>query len=229
MFVMNMCTFITNLIVNPILFLILLIFKTKDFCFFFRYLILFLNIFYSLILVPISFGSCRCCPRILIAKQSLIKNSLCHIMNPLSYFLTIILFIDSFSKRRKLIDYPYTKYLEGDYMLSLISSIILIMDLLINPRKNHKYSSEIICIISLSIIIYELIYGIRNYLLFYKNIPFYFLENLTLFHYIGYCAISLIICIPCYLFNIFIINYRYKFFPPDEYEYLYIGVEDDDN
>ena len=228
MFVMNMCTFITNLIVNPILFLILLIFKTKDFCFFFRYLILFLNIFYSQILVPMSFGSCRLCPRAFIKEKSLMKNSLCHIMNPLSYFLTIILFIDSFSKKRKF-DFSYTQYLDDDYILALISSIAMTIDLLINPRKMHKYSSKIICIISLTIIIYELIYGIRNYLLFYKNIPFNFLENLTLFQYIGYCAISLIICIPCYLLNVFIINYRYKFFPPDEYEYLYIGVEDDDN
>ena len=218
---MNTCTLIIYLFLNMILLFILLMIKKKDFCFFFRYLILFLNIFYSQILVPMSFCSCRLCPRAFIKEKSLMKNSLCHIMNPLSYFLTIILFIDYFSKRRKL-------YIYGDYIISLISSISLIIDLLVNPRKNHKYSSKIICIISLTIIIYELIYGIRNYLLFYKNIPFYFLENLTLFHYIGYCAISLIICIPCYLLNVFIINYRYKFFPPNEYEYLYIGVEDDD-
>ena len=222
MFMMNSCTFLIYFFLNLILLIQFLQDQTNDFCFFFRYLILFLNIFYSQILVPMSYSSCRCCPRAFIKIKSLMKNSLCHIMNPLSYFLTIILFIDSFSKRRQL-------YIKGDYIISLISSISLIIDLLVNPRKNHKYSSKIICIISLTIIIYELIYGIRNYLLLYKNIPFNFLMNLTFFQYIGYCAISLIICIPCYLLNVFIINYRYKFFPPDEYEYLYIGVEGDDN
>ena len=210
MFVMNMCTFITNLIVNPILFLILLIFKTKDFCFFFRYLILFLNIFYSLILVPISFGSCRCCPRILIAKQSLIKNSLCHIMNPLSYFLTITFSIENF-----VFDYPYFYYgysnwlpweTLNDFLISLLSSVTLTIEILSNARKKHKYSSNELSIISLFIIICELIHGIAHYKYLYKLPPFDFLEKLSLFSYIEYCVISLIICIACYLFSLFMIS-----------------------
>ena len=150
----------------------------NTYCILFRFLILFINLFYTLILIPISFSSFRCCGRKSRKIRKFMRNSLCHIMNSLSYFLTIILFIESFLIDNK--DFINSKklYLKYDYTKALLSSVTLTIDLLINVRTKHEYSSQIICAISLFVIIYELIYGIQYYILSYKYFPFLYLVNL---------------------------------------------------
>ena len=205
-------------------------------CFFLRFLILILNIIYSLILIPISNCECRCCGRIFQKIKRFIKNSLCHIMNPLSYFLTISLFIESC-----MFIYPYFYYgrrifqlikwkQPNDCIMSLLSSVTLTIEILSNARKKHKFSSNELSFISLFIIICELIYGIAHYKFLYNIPPFIFLDKISLSSYIEYCGISLIICIACYLFSLFMIKYKYRCFPPnDEYDEIENDFELDDH
>ena len=160
-----------------------------------------------------------CCSKKLKPLNNFMRNKLCHILTPLSYFQTIVVGFDTYYKRTNI-------YREEEirFFCAFFSSIILIINILLFDHKIHKYSSQEISIISISLVICEIIYIIANPHFNYRYPPFKFLENIHFWSYIRYCFLSLIICIPCYLFNIYLIYYKYKIFLKKEN-----GNDDNDN
>ena len=167
-------------------------------------IIIYLNFIYLFIcfICDISF----CCTTKLRKLNNYTRNTLCHILNPLSYFRTIVAYFDSYYKNK------FYHEDEIKFFCSFFSSIIVILDLFISNHKKHKFSSKTISIISLFLIVLEFFYLITNHGYKYYEPPFSFLKNISFWSYIGLCFLSLVIIIPCYLLNIFIIAYKYKVF-----------------
>ena len=149
------------------------------------------------------------CSNKLMSFNNLMRNKICHIINPLSYFQTILVIIESnrvFSHHRY-----YSDFINLCKCIGHILSILTIfIDIYVAEHEIPHFSSEHILIASIILIIYEIIYGI---IIFEdrSNIIFSFLKHIDTLTYIFYCFLSMILILLFYLFHIYLFKYKEKY------------------
>ena len=149
------------------------------------------------------------CSNKLMSFNNLMRNKICHIINPLSYFQTILVIIESdmvFSHKLY-----YSEFINLCKCIGHILSILtLFIDIYVAEHEIPHFSSEHISIISIILIIYEIIYAII--ISFDKNnIIFSFLKKIDTLTYIFYCFLSMILILLFYLFHIYLFKYKEKY------------------
>ena len=189
------------------------------FCFIILTLPIYFNFIYLLICIICDFSFC--CSRKLMKLNDFMRNTFCHILSSISYLYTLLIAIDIL-RRHQTHDAPYFKL-----FTSLASSGTLIFDLLVARHKIQKYSSKLITIASINLILIEIICCVAYSIFNFKKFPLDFLENIDIFTYFGYCILFLILLIPCYSFNIFILMFRRKRFINEYLDNSFDEDEDD--
>ncbi len=146
------------------------------------------------------------CSNKLMSFNNLMRDKICHIINPLSFFQTILVIMVSFQK----FSYSHIFLYYGTCGGHILSNLTIIIDIFVAQHEIYHFSSEHISIISIILIIYEIIYAII--ISFDKNnIIFSFLKNVDTLTYIFYCFLSMILILLFYLFHIYLFKYKEKY------------------
>ena len=139
--------------------------------------------------------------------NNLMRNKICHIINPLSYFQTLLIIKESY----KVCIYNSTDLNFGKCAGHILSNLTIIIDIFVAEHEIPHFSSEQISIISLFLIIYEIIIDILVFSNKKRDSIYSFVEELDISTIIIYCFLSMVLILLFYLFHIYLFKYKEKY------------------
>ena len=135
-----------------------------------------------------------------------LRNKISHVINPMSYLVTIlywVLFLMGGMDDMDSLYYIFFNIYEHTFI-----TLFAILDIIMANHKRHKFSKKIIFFIYLYLFLYGIIAGISTFV--YDCPPYPFLKKIKYYVLIIYCSLFILIAFLCYLFHIFIYKMKDK-------------------
>lgn len=142
------------------------------------------------------------------AMNGFLRNKVCHVLNPISYLVTILFWgIGAFGGMGDI--FANFLFCLFNIYAHLLITIFVIIDLLIADHEKHSFSCWILSIIYGYIIAYAIFCAILT--LKFDNPPYPFLQEISIVPLLLYYAAFSVVCLLCYLLHLFIIKMKYKY------------------
>jgi len=149
--------------------------------------------------------------------NNFLRNTLCHVVNPISYAVTIIAWgIAAIWGMGDSNDVNYFMFLLLNIYAHLLISIFVIIDLFIAEHDNHSFSLKILALIFIYMILYGILCGILSINFDYP--PYPFLKGVNIITLIGIYAIISLFFLLCYFLHILLFKIKFKFIVKEENE-----------
>jgi len=138
--------------------------------------------------------------------KEFLRNKLSHIINTMSYLVTILFWGLFLMGQMDDMDSLYS--ILFNIYEHIIITIFVILDIIIAEHKKHFFSKIILGFIYLYLFLYGIICGIATFV--FDNAPYPFLKKIKYYVLIIYCIIFIFIAFLCYLFHIFLYKMKDK-------------------